>query len=97
MSVHYVSVTNCNGVALAITKKRTVIELLKSGAAIAIQKWSLLKNNKRVPVSGCILLQRFPPHTELLDLQPLTVAGLEAKDLEFCQRMTSHAWVCRGG
>ncbi|KAK3366163.1 hypothetical protein B0T24DRAFT_683204 [Lasiosphaeria ovina] len=71
MSVHYVSVTNCNGAALAITEKRIVIEFLKSGTAIAIQKRSLLNNNKRVPVSGCILPQRLPPHTELVDLQAL--------------------------
>ncbi|KAK3379629.1 hypothetical protein B0T24DRAFT_695468 [Lasiosphaeria ovina] len=46
MNVRYVSVTNCHGAAVAITKKRTVMEFLRSGAAIAIQKLTLKNNNK---------------------------------------------------
>ncbi|KAK0722696.1 hypothetical protein B0T26DRAFT_750064 [Lasiosphaeria miniovina] len=45
MSVQYVSVTNCHGAAVAITKNRTVMEFLRSGAAIAIQKLTLKNNN----------------------------------------------------
>ncbi|KAK3693836.1 Sec63 Brl domain-containing protein [Podospora appendiculata] len=48
--------------------------------SVISDRW--MHSETRLPVSfrNLILPERFPPHTELLDLQPLPVAALKAKD-----------------
>ncbi|KAK3330391.1 Sec63 Brl domain-containing protein [Apodospora peruviana] len=48
--------------------------------SVISDRW--MHSETRLPVSfrKLILPERFPPHTELLDLQPLPVAALKAKD-----------------
>ncbi|KAH8885175.1 Sec63-domain-containing protein [Thozetella sp. PMI_491] len=48
--------------------------------SVISDRWMHSETRMAVPFQKLILPERFPPHTELLDLQPLPVAALKAKD-----------------
>jgi len=48
--------------------------------SVISDRWMHSETRLAVPFHKLILPERFPPHTELLDLQPLPVAALKAKD-----------------
>ncbi|KAK0633434.1 Sec63 Brl domain-containing protein [Immersiella caudata] len=48
--------------------------------SVISDRWMHSETRLAVPFQKLILPERFPPHTELLDLQPLPVAALKAKD-----------------
>ncbi|KAK0730677.1 Sec63 Brl domain-containing protein [Lasiosphaeris hirsuta] len=48
--------------------------------SVISDRWMHSETRLVVPFQKLILPERFPPHTELLDLQPLPVAALKAKD-----------------
>ncbi|KAK4237852.1 Sec63 Brl domain-containing protein [Achaetomium macrosporum] len=48
--------------------------------SVASDRWMHSETRMAVSFDKLILPERFPPHTELLDLQPLPVSALKAKD-----------------
>jgi pre-mRNA-splicing helicase BRR2 len=48
--------------------------------SVISDRWMHSETRMAVPFQKLILPERFPPHTELLDLQPLPVSALKAKD-----------------
>ncbi|KAK1757664.1 pre-mRNA splicing helicase [Echria macrotheca] len=48
--------------------------------SVISDRWMHSETRLAVPFQKLILPERFPPHTELLDLQPLPVSALKAKD-----------------
>ena len=48
--------------------------------SVISDRWMHSETRMAVPFQKLILPERFPPHTELLDLQPLPVTALKAKD-----------------
>ncbi|KAK4099788.1 Sec63-domain-containing protein [Parathielavia hyrcaniae] len=48
--------------------------------SVISDRWTHSETRLAVSFQKLILPERFPPHTELLDLQPLPVAALKAKD-----------------
>ena len=48
--------------------------------SVISDRWMHSGTRLAVPFQKLILPERFPPHTELLDLQPLPVSALKAKD-----------------